>query len=131
MNNADELAIREQVATWMRATHEGEIDTVLGLIAPDAVFLVVGAPPLVGREAFAKGLRTLLNEHAIETVNTVEEVVVAGDLAYTRTSLAVTVSSKHGGTPMRRSGHTLSVWRRSADGQWLLARDANLLAPAA
>jgi ketosteroid isomerase-like protein len=32
-----------------------------------------------------------------------------------------------GGTPVRRSGYTLSVLRKNADGQWVLARDANLL----
>ena len=43
-----------------------------------------------------------------------------------RTRLEVTVTSKHGGTPMRRSGHTLSIFRKS-DGKWLLTRDANML----
>jgi ketosteroid isomerase-like protein len=30
--------------------------------------------------------------------------------------------------PVRRSGYTLTVLRKEADGQWRLARDANLLA---
>ncbi len=29
---------------------------------------------------------------------------------------------------MRRAGHTLSIFRKLADGRWVLARDANLLA---
>jgi ketosteroid isomerase-like protein len=33
-----------------------------------------------------------------------------------------------GGQPMERAGHTLTVLRR-VNGKWLLARDANLLAP--
>lgn len=33
-----------------------------------------------------------------------------------------------GGAPLRRSGYTLTILRKEADGQWRLARDANLLA---
>ena len=32
-----------------------------------------------------------------------------------------------GGQPLRRSGATLSIFRRVAGGRWVLARDANLL----
>jgi ketosteroid isomerase-like protein len=34
-----------------------------------------------------------------------------------------------GGTPMRRSGYTLTILRKEPDGRWVLARDANLLTP--
>lgn len=48
----DESAIREAIATWMRASAAGDIDTVLGLMTDDVVFLVPGAEPF-GKEAFA------------------------------------------------------------------------------
>jgi ketosteroid isomerase-like protein len=32
-----------------------------------------------------------------------------------------------GGAANRRSGNTLTVWRKSADGAWQIFRDANLL----
>ena len=32
------------------------------------------------------------------------------------------------GSKMERAGHTLTVFRKSPSGAWLLARDANLLA---
>src|SRR5262249_7864484 len=38
----DERAIRELVATWMSASKAGDTETVLSLIADDAVFTVVG-----------------------------------------------------------------------------------------
>jgi hypothetical protein len=40
------------------------------------------------------------------------------------------VMTPPGGLPTERAGHTLSVLKR-VDGRWLLARDANLLAPVA
>ncbi len=39
---ADEQALRELIATWMRASMAGDTDTVLSLMADDAVFMVTG-----------------------------------------------------------------------------------------
>jgi len=129
--SADEQAIRELIAHWLQATREGNVEAVLALMAPDVIFLVPGQPPMQGRAAFEKGLRGVLSTHTIESRSTIEEVVVVGDLAYSRTQLSVTITSKHGNLPMQRTGHTLSILRKGADGKWLLTRDANLLGAAA
>jgi ketosteroid isomerase-like protein len=82
-----------------------------------------------GREAFEKVLRGMLSTHAIESSSEIEEIEVSGNMAFSRTRLSVTVTSKHGGTPLQRSGHTLSILRKGGDGRWRLSRDANLLGP--
>jgi ketosteroid isomerase-like protein len=56
----DSEKIREVVTTWMRATAEGDLETVFGLIAEDAVFLLPDQPPMRGREAFAAAFRSAL-----------------------------------------------------------------------
>ena len=56
----------------------------------------------------------------------IREVHVEGDLAYVCSFLTVIMSPPDGSAPVRREGHTLTVFRRVA-GKWLLARDANLL----
>ncbi len=127
--NTDEQAIRVLIDTWLRATREGQVEQVLELMTPDVVFLVPGQPAMQGREAFEKGLRGMLATHAIDSSSEIEEIAVAGDFAYCRTRLSVIVTSKHGNTPMQRTGHTLSILRKSEDGRWQLARDANLLGP--
>ena len=124
---SDEQAIRALIAAWLRATREGDVDTVLGLMTPDVVFLVPGQPAMQGRAAFEQALRGMLATHAIDSSSEIEEIAVAGDFAYCRTRLSVTVTSKHGNTPMQRTGHTLSILRKNEDGRWQLARDANLL----
>jgi ketosteroid isomerase-like protein len=43
-----------------------------------------------------------------------------------RTHITVTMSSPDGGSSTR-SGYTLTILRKDADGRWRLARDANLL----
>lgn len=125
----DERAIRSLVQRWLDATRAGDVDPVLQLMAPDVIFLVPGQPPMEGRAAFERGLLAVLDEHVIDSSSVIEEVVVSGDLAYCRTRLSVTVTSRHGQLPMRRDGHTLSILRKNADGAWHLTRDANLLAP--
>jgi uncharacterized protein (TIGR02246 family) len=125
--NADEQAIRDLVARWLQATGDGDVDAVLALMAPDVVFLVAGQPPMVGRDAFAHSLRSVLASHAIASHSTIDEVVVCGDLAYCRTQLTVTITSRHGHLPLQRTGHTLSILRKGDGGQWQLTRDANLL----
>jgi uncharacterized protein (TIGR02246 family) len=126
----DEQEIRNLIETWLRATREGDVETVLSLMTPDVIFLVPGQPPMVGRETFAEALRAVLGKNTIETRSDIDEIAVFGDIAYCRTRLNVTVKSAHDGTPMLRTGHTLSILRRCEDGKWRLARDANMVVAA-
>jgi uncharacterized protein (TIGR02246 family) len=126
----DEQQIRSLIETWLRATREGDVDTVLSLMTEDVVFLVPGQKPMVGRSAFGDALRAVLGKHAIESSSDIDEIAVFGDMAYCRTRMSVTVSSKHDHTPMLRTGHTLSILRRGEDGKWRIARDANLVVAA-
>lgn len=126
--NRDEQEVRDLIARWLDATREGKIDEVLDLMAPDAIFLTAGQPPMQGHAAFSDTLRAILNDNTIESASEIEEVVVAGDMAYCRTQLSVTIMSKHGKLPLRRTGHTLSILRKGGDGRWRVTRDANMLA---
>lgn len=43
---SDEKEIRQLVSTWMTATKSGDVETVLSLMADDAIFLVTGQAPM-------------------------------------------------------------------------------------
>ncbi len=118
---------RELIATWHRATAAGDVDTILGLMAEDVVFLVAGRPPMEGRHAFEQGLRGVLASHRIDSTGEVREVRVAADLAYSWTQLTVRVTPRAGGETVVRTGSALSILTKRADGRWVLVRDANLL----
>ena len=122
----DERAIRELVATWHRATAAGDLQRILSLMAEDVVFLAPGRPPMRGKDAFAAGFRSLIQTHRIESVGTIKEIHVAGDWAYFWAQLSVTMTPLNG-PPNRRTGPTLTIVRKLADGAWVLARDANML----
>jgi uncharacterized protein (TIGR02246 family) len=128
--NKDEQDIRNLIETWLRATREGDVETILDLMTPDVIFLIPGQPPMVGRQAFGDMLRAVLGKNTIESRSDIDEIVVSGDFAYCRSRMNVTVRSAHDALPMLRTGHTLSILRRCEDGKWRLARDANMVVPA-
>lgn len=125
--DADERAIRELTETWLAATQKGDIQTVLGLMADDVVFMLPGQNPF-GKEAFAARFKALSGVR-FETSSEIKEIKLLGDWAYLRNYLEVTITPPGGGAPLRRSGHTLTILRKELDGRWLVARDAHLLAP--
>jgi uncharacterized protein (TIGR02246 family) len=126
----DEKDIRDLIARWHSATAAKDVETVLGLIAEDAVFLVAGQPPMRGRSAFEKGLRSVLATHRIESSGEVQEVEVSGNLAYSWTKLTVRVVPQSGGDAVVRTGNAISVLHKKPDGAWVLVRDANMLSVA-
>ena len=63
----------------------------------------------------------------IDATSEVQELQVFGSWAYMRNHIRITATPGNGGAPVRRSGYTLSIFRKGEDGKWRLARDANLL----
>ena len=120
----DERAIRELVETWMKASRAGDTETVLSLMSDDVIFMVPGREPF-GKQAFAANSRSM-DGVRLEGSADIRELKVLGDWAYLRNFIEITITPA-GGTPVRRSGFTLTILRKEPDGRWLLARDANLV----
>lgn len=120
----DEKAIRQAVETWMTATKAGDIATVLTLMTDNVVFMVPGHEPF-GKEAFAMASESG-GDMQIEGTNEIVEIQILGRWAFTRNRIEMRATSS-GSDPVSRSGYTLTLWRKEADGKWRLARDANLL----
>ena len=124
----DERAIRNLITTWNRASEEGDVAKVLTLMSEDVIFLTPGQPPIRGRDEFAALQKTVGDRFRLTAEGRLQEVVVRGDWAYCWTHLTVTMTPTDGGAPIRRAGHTLSILRKGPDGNWMLTRDANMLA---
>ena len=120
----DERAIRDMVATWMKASQAGDIETVLDLMTDDALFIVPGREPF-GKAAFASASEGMRNVR-MEGASDIRELQVLGDWAFIRNYIRMTITPS-GGAPMRRAGWTLTILRKGADGKWRLARDANFV----
>jgi uncharacterized protein (TIGR02246 family) len=120
----DERAIRELVDTWMKASRAGDTETVLSLMSDDVIFMVPGREPF-GKQTFAANSRSM-DGVRLEGTADIHELKVLGDWAWLRNFIEITITPR-GGETVRRSGFTLTIFRKEADGRWLLARDANLV----
>lgn len=122
----DEESIRDLVATWMRASASGDLAKIATLMADDVVFLTPGREPF-GRKEFEATFESMQEQIRMEPVGEIQEIVVSGALAYCRSRLKVTITSLSSGERRERSGYTLTVLRKTARGDWVIARDANLM----
>ena len=108
----------------MTASRAGDVETVLGLMTDDVVFMVPGREPF-GKEAFASMSKSMAGI-MIDGRSEIRELQVVGDWAYVRSHIEITVTPP-ARPPTQRSGYTLSILRKEADSRWRLARDANLV----
>ena len=123
---SDETAIRQVIETWLAATRSGDLSTILTLMTEDVVFMVPGQEPF-GKDGFIASFKSLANAR-VEATSDIVELKLLGDWAYIRNHLDLKIASPDGGQA-HRAGYTLTLLRKETDGQWRLARDANLLAP--
>ena len=120
----DERAIRNVVETWLAASKAGDLPTVLSLMTDDVLFLTPGQAPF-GKEAFA-AMSNGMKDVQVDGTSDIQEVQVFGDIAYLRNALHIVITMPDGKV-VRRSGQTLTILRKEADGKWRLVRDANLV----
>jgi uncharacterized protein (TIGR02246 family) len=128
--DADERAVRKTHTTWIEAVNAGDLTRLFGLMTDDAVFLNPGQAP-VGREGFARGFSSAGQKHRFHCTSELEDVVVAGTVAYAWARDALQLEPRGGDAGLELAGHRLSVYRQQPDGRWLLARDAHTLQPVA
>ena len=67
-----------------------------------------------------------MKETRMQGRSEIRELKILGNWAYLRNYLEVTMTPPDA-QPMRRTGYTLTLLRKEADGRWRLTRDANLL----
>ena len=120
----DVRAIRNLIDRWMKASKTGDTAAVLSMMTDDVVFMTCGREPF-GKEEFASTSASM-KDMKIDGTAEVRELAIAGEWAWARTHLSVSVTTPDG-KEMRRSGYTLTILTKDMDGRWLIARDANLL----
>ncbi len=115
---------------WIEAVNAGDLTRLLTLVAEDVVFLTPGQAPL-GREGFSSNFTNAHRQMRIGCTSELEEVVVVGEVAYTRSRDALSVTPPAGGKTAQFAGYRLTVYRKQRDGRWLLSRDVHTLSAVA
>ena len=127
--NTDEQEIRELVQGWLEASKAGDTEKILSFVTEDVIFLVPGRPPMTKADfTTASSNQAKVDSPKVEGASEIQEIQVMGDWAFMWTKLRVSVTLPGAASPLVRAGHTLSILKKQ-DGRWLLARDANMLAP--
>lgn len=122
-----EQEIRELHSTWIDAVNAGDLARLLTMMTDDVVLLNPGGDPL-GGDGFPAKFSGAHEQLRLHCTSELEEVVVVGEVAYTRSRDELSATPREGGETMQLAGYRLTVYRKQADGRWLLARDAHTLA---
>jgi uncharacterized protein (TIGR02246 family) len=125
-----EQEIRAVHSRWIDAVNAGELARLLASMTDDAVLFGPGQAPF-GREIFSATFSAAHQNMLFRCLSDLEEVVVAGEVAYTRSRDTLCATQRGDGKAMDFAGHRITIYRKQPDGRWLLARDAHTLAPVA
>lgn len=88
--------------------------------AADVMMFPPNAEPLVGRDAVVAALKTFPPMSGVKFVQ--EEVSGTAEFAYVRGRYEMTMSPP-GVPPIQDRGNYVELWRKMADGRWLISRD--------
>jgi len=125
--SAEEQAIRDVITNWAQATAAGDTPLLLSLMSEDVVFLTPGREPMLLKEFVEISIK-MRETHRLGVVPDIKDIQVSGDLAYCWSHLTVTIIPLDESAPVGvRSGYTISLFHKQANGAWVLIRDANLM----
>ena len=113
-----ELAIRRARAEFVAAANAGDLERAVGILAPDAVVLVHGAPAIEGSERFRRMASQAFaaEAHPRLTMGTTR-LTRSGALAYELGSYQIERRRPDGTASVER-GKYVDVWQRQRDGSW-------------
>jgi uncharacterized protein (TIGR02246 family) len=111
------------LAAYTTALNAGDLDATMALYAPDAMSMPPDGPAVSGADALRDWYAPAFTEYTMELTATVDDVVVAADLAVLRAKYDQRLVPKDGGEPATQLGSWLIVLRATDDGSWKLWRD--------
>src|SRR4051812_2840705 len=100
---SDEQEIRTLHSNWIDAVNAGDLTRLLILAAEDVVFVAPGHAPF-GREEFSSNFTAAHQQMRICCTSELEEVIVVGEVAYTRSRDALSLTPRAGGKPAQFAG---------------------------
>ena len=118
-SESDAAAIRQASSDFALHAEAGDWDAVAALYTEEAVVMPPGQETVIGRSAILDLFSPLtISDFQLVTA----EIDGRGDLAFARGTYVWTVRVGDG-EPVPDGGKWLTVWRKQADGTWLLSQD--------
>ena len=122
---AEEAAIREADAVWLKALDARQVDSAMSSYADDASVLGPNVPVMTGKEAirkfwsdeFAPAVDLKLSCRTFKV-----EVARSGDLGYGQGTYEATFKDPSG-NPVKDRGKYVVLWKKQSDGKWKVIAD--------
>ena len=116
----DETRIRERRIQFEEAWNRGDAESLVRVFADP--YVDVNSPvPVVGRAQMAAGLAAFFGGFASTLRITSHQLIIVGDIAVQRGEFVQTITPKQGGATTTVTRRYVEVYRRQADGAWLVA----------
>ncbi len=123
--DAERSALMDADRAWAEAyaASDDPAGTFVGQMVDNAVLLPPDAPLAEGKEAIRAVIEMLeaLPGFTVTWSPVVADVGSGGDLGYTRGTYRITMDGADG--PVTIDGKYLTVWKKQADGRWLVTAD--------
>jgi ketosteroid isomerase-like protein len=117
----DRDEINRAIADFIEAYNSGDAERVIACYGDDLVKVRAGAPPENKAEA-ARRIKDVLARFQGHLTVQNDEITVAGDMAFTRGSLSITLVPRDGSGPAQTiERRFLEVWRKES-GRWRVVR---------
>lgn len=113
--------IETVIKTYETALNANDINTILGLYDSESIFMPQHAPALVGRDAVSGGYEHVFNTIKLNIKFEINEVEVAGDWAWARTSSAGRTRILAADVEVEEGNNELFIFRRE-NGEWKIHR---------
>lgn len=120
----DDPAAHRAHEAYVSAINSNNLDTLLGVLTEDVVFLAPQEPVMVGKAAVRPWLEGYLKAFKTHWDKPVQEFIVNGEWAFERYSYKSSDTPAGGGAVVEDTGWGLVIYHRDADGKWRVARDA-------
>ena len=105
---------------WAEHWRQKQLDKVLALYAPDAVFLTGTGDRFSGREAIRAIFRTAMEGHTSDLTPRSLVTEVSGNLAYDSGDYLETIIPASGVAKTELKGNYVIVFKRQPGGKWLI-----------
>ena len=116
--------VRAADAAITQSVAAKDLDRILAHYADDAVMLPTAEPLIDGKTAIREEWQHILAIPAFSNQTTMRDAKVSGDgsLAYTYGTYRARMMGEDG-KPVEEPGKYVTIWRRGADGKWLIVVD--------
>jgi ketosteroid isomerase-like protein len=129
---ADEAAIAKLRTDEMAVFGSGDVGALESIFSDDTISMPPNEPALNGLAAVRTWAENLFKVYKISGEYTSADLTLAGDWAFDRLTMKLTMTPIAGGEAIEETGKCIHIYKRQADGSWKIAQDIwNMDAPAA